>query len=488
MDTKPNIHINHNINNNNVRAQYSMDMNQLLNMSPPSNEEEIINGGMDNVQQETVIAGNSEEVSPFKKPTDAHMRSNAAFPLDGSNTENMGRPTREILSCIMTTSGFISPAREGKLPEARKPINIPDDPPSPPPLAPVKGNNGMTSQNSNDTGTTKSKAEKNSGSTKGGDSNATNTADGNKLKNSSESKKLLLAGVPKEKNTNKKRKLLLMQSKERKKAKKELRLLQNADANSIMTPNTKNKHSNQSQNQLAANNLPPYPQDIPDGNMLLLPSFNEGTSKTHDIENTLPPTPQKKGKKIGERKHKLDKNETTASEPGATNPDKQRKKKIPKLSKKKLAAAAAAAATAAALQPYPDMAHVADSNMTNSWFNDEQNSHHQLSKLGGLPHTPRGGTPLLGASFDSSAYKYTDPVPSIPYDSTDPNKYYQSQQPALYKNTDKLSTEPDKRKLNIFKKISSSASSTDPCNNISTIAHIINITNLSIFVCLFSRQ
>ncbi|XP_053677978.1 uncharacterized protein LOC128728381 [Anopheles nili] len=40
-----------------------------------------------------------------------------------------GRPTREISSVIMTTSGFISPAREGKLPESRIPI-IPEDRPT----------------------------------------------------------------------------------------------------------------------------------------------------------------------------------------------------------------------------------------------------------------------------------------------------------------------------------------------------------------------
>jgi transcription initiation factor TFIID subunit 3 len=36
--------------------------------------------------------------------------------------EEEGRPMREISSVIMTTSGFLSPAREGKLPEARTPI------------------------------------------------------------------------------------------------------------------------------------------------------------------------------------------------------------------------------------------------------------------------------------------------------------------------------------------------------------------------------
>lgn len=36
--------------------------------------------------------------------------------------EEEGRPTREISSVIMTTSGYISPAREGKLPESRTPL------------------------------------------------------------------------------------------------------------------------------------------------------------------------------------------------------------------------------------------------------------------------------------------------------------------------------------------------------------------------------
>ncbi|XP_025833542.1 transcription initiation factor TFIID subunit 3 isoform X2 [Agrilus planipennis] len=36
--------------------------------------------------------------------------------------EEEGRPTREISSVMMTTSGFLSPAREGKLPESRTPL------------------------------------------------------------------------------------------------------------------------------------------------------------------------------------------------------------------------------------------------------------------------------------------------------------------------------------------------------------------------------
>lgn len=52
-----------------------------------------------------------------------------------------GRPTREISSVMMTTSGFLSPAREGKLPEAKAPLPPPPPPPPveppPPPAPPV---------------------------------------------------------------------------------------------------------------------------------------------------------------------------------------------------------------------------------------------------------------------------------------------------------------------------------------------------------------
>lgn len=40
--------------------------------------------------------------------------------------EEEGRPLREISSVMMTTSGFLSPAREGKLPEARTPLQPSD--------------------------------------------------------------------------------------------------------------------------------------------------------------------------------------------------------------------------------------------------------------------------------------------------------------------------------------------------------------------------
>nr|XP_014274385.1 transcription initiation factor TFIID subunit 3 [Halyomorpha halys] len=65
----------------------------------------------------------SESLSPlsspksvFKKPGDPVMNERRSRPL---LDDNEVRPLREISSVMMTTSGFLSPAREGKLPEAR---------------------------------------------------------------------------------------------------------------------------------------------------------------------------------------------------------------------------------------------------------------------------------------------------------------------------------------------------------------------------------
>uniref|UniRef100_A0A2C9H8C6 PHD-type domain-containing protein n=1 Tax=Anopheles quadriannulatus TaxID=34691 RepID=A0A2C9H8C6_ANOQN len=77
-----------------------------------------------------------ESVVPKEKPTPTEE------PPTGTNggkppiVAEEGRPTREISSVIMTTSGFISPAREGKLPESRIPI-IPEERPMPAPPAPL---------------------------------------------------------------------------------------------------------------------------------------------------------------------------------------------------------------------------------------------------------------------------------------------------------------------------------------------------------------
>lgn len=82
-------------------------------------------------------ASQSEEVVTFKRPLDGPVGEGDAKKSKTLSDER--RPTREISSVIMTTSGFISPAREGRLPDS-KPPEIPEEkpkPPPPPPPAPV---------------------------------------------------------------------------------------------------------------------------------------------------------------------------------------------------------------------------------------------------------------------------------------------------------------------------------------------------------------
>ncbi|XP_035774515.1 uncharacterized protein LOC118457237 [Anopheles albimanus] len=74
--------------------------------------------------------GNTSEAAAAeqKANTASKPSQSTVAPLeDGSE----GRPTREISSVMMTTSGFISPAREGKLPDTRIPQIAEDRPPKP---------------------------------------------------------------------------------------------------------------------------------------------------------------------------------------------------------------------------------------------------------------------------------------------------------------------------------------------------------------------
>ncbi|KAL1490723.1 hypothetical protein ABEB36_013372 [Hypothenemus hampei] len=69
----------------------------------------------------------------FKKPADV-----CSPEFKRLKREDEGaRPTREISSVMMTTSGFLSPAREGKLPEAKAPHPPPEPPKPPSPEPPV---------------------------------------------------------------------------------------------------------------------------------------------------------------------------------------------------------------------------------------------------------------------------------------------------------------------------------------------------------------
>ncbi|XP_053685698.1 titin [Sabethes cyaneus] len=82
----------------------------------------------------------NQEEPTFKRPPElgVEVASNEVVRKTRPLTEE-GRPTREISSVIMTTSGFISPAREGKLPDSKVP-EIPEEKPKlspPPPPTPV---------------------------------------------------------------------------------------------------------------------------------------------------------------------------------------------------------------------------------------------------------------------------------------------------------------------------------------------------------------
>lgn len=91
------------------------------------------------IGETTVIENHTSDENTFRRPFDvppsqAAANQRPATSTSTNNNENMlnantnGRPTREIVSCFMTTGGFISPAREGKLPDARKPIIIEEEP------------------------------------------------------------------------------------------------------------------------------------------------------------------------------------------------------------------------------------------------------------------------------------------------------------------------------------------------------------------------
>ncbi|RZB39553.1 transcription initiation factor TFIID subunit 3 [Asbolus verrucosus] len=94
-------------------------MNPLLEGN--KNDGETINCKVEEPEE-----SNTENAQVFKKPADI-----SPSEFKRPREEEGSRPTREISSVMMTTSGFLSPAREGKLPESRTPISSVD------PMGPV---------------------------------------------------------------------------------------------------------------------------------------------------------------------------------------------------------------------------------------------------------------------------------------------------------------------------------------------------------------
>jgi hypothetical protein len=102
-------------------------------LNPPE-DEQVYNGGHGEKDIDVVnVAG--DETTVFKRPADGGLD----ITTKKLKPEEEGRPPREISSVMMTTSGFISPARQGKAPEARPP-NLPPEftkPIAPPISSPV---------------------------------------------------------------------------------------------------------------------------------------------------------------------------------------------------------------------------------------------------------------------------------------------------------------------------------------------------------------
>ncbi|XP_076224873.1 TBP-associated factor 3 isoform X2 [Nomia melanderi] len=97
--------------------------------------ETLMNGSSDLSSSNGTSGNNSLNVSPhrmspqvvFKRPGDPVSFESPI--VKRVKVLEEGRPLREIHSVMMTTSGFLSPAREGKLPEARTPHQTrPDSP------------------------------------------------------------------------------------------------------------------------------------------------------------------------------------------------------------------------------------------------------------------------------------------------------------------------------------------------------------------------
>ncbi|XP_042213452.1 transcription initiation factor TFIID subunit 3-like isoform X2 [Homarus americanus] len=90
----------------------------------PEKEEEELDVKVNSTLDEAMGEGSSPTLSP--QPAVKRSSDSDTSPAKKSkySLDDEGQPVREIVSVMMTTSGFISSAREGKLPEARCP-NIP---------------------------------------------------------------------------------------------------------------------------------------------------------------------------------------------------------------------------------------------------------------------------------------------------------------------------------------------------------------------------
>lgn len=94
-------------------------------INPPSDDEEIVDK-VEKVEPGLDVVGLGEETDEgfFKRPGDLNTNQKADVKKQKLYDDDC-RAIREISSVFMTTSGFISPAREGKLPDTKPPVIIP---------------------------------------------------------------------------------------------------------------------------------------------------------------------------------------------------------------------------------------------------------------------------------------------------------------------------------------------------------------------------
>lgn len=97
-------------------------------IDPPSDDEEPTVDKVEKIEPGLDVIGlpNDEtDVGFFKRPGDPNFVGGKIDVKKQKMYEDDCRAIREISSVIMTTSGFISPAREGKLPDTKPPVIIP---------------------------------------------------------------------------------------------------------------------------------------------------------------------------------------------------------------------------------------------------------------------------------------------------------------------------------------------------------------------------
>ncbi|XP_025266483.1 transcription initiation factor TFIID subunit 3 isoform X2 [Camponotus floridanus] len=103
----------------------------------PEKNESLMNGTAELTSSSATSSSNSNNTSPHRmSPQVVFKRPGDPVSFESSMAKRAkileeGRPLREISSVMMTTSGFLSPAREGKLPEARTPHQVRSDSPQP---------------------------------------------------------------------------------------------------------------------------------------------------------------------------------------------------------------------------------------------------------------------------------------------------------------------------------------------------------------------